>query len=208
MPTSTFYRLPDQKRQKLIDAIRQELLRVPYDQVSINKIIQNAEIPRRSFYQYFTDKNDMFQMVLGDFQKKVEEITKKSLQTHGGDPFALTLDIFDLICRISDRTDLRLLYQNLLSGMKVKDERVSCLPFFLPQEKGGEIISYIDLSLLDLRQENDLSYCADLLASLLKWAIAELLAEPARKAEITVSLQNKIAILRRGMDPKQEESGC
>ena len=196
MPTSTFYRLPDQKRQKLIDAIRQELLRVPYDQVSINKIIQNAEIPRGSFYQYFTDKNDMFQMVLGDFQKKVEEITKKSLQTHGGDPFALTLDIFDLICRISDRTDLRLLYQNLLSGMKVKDERVSCLPFFLPQEKGGEIISYIDLSLLDLRQENDLSDCA------------ELLAEPARKAEITVSLQNKIAILRRGMDPKQEESGC
>ena len=93
MPTSTFYRLPDQKRQKLIDAIRQELLRVPYDQVSINKIIQNAEIPRGSFYQYFTDKNDMFQMVLGDFQKKVEEITKKSLQTHGGDPFALTLDI-------------------------------------------------------------------------------------------------------------------
>lgn len=42
MPTSTFYRLPDQKRQKLINAIRQELLRVPYDQVSINKIIQNA----------------------------------------------------------------------------------------------------------------------------------------------------------------------
>ena len=68
--------------------------------------------------------------------------------------------------------------------------------------------SFIDLSRLDLRQENDLFDCADILASLLKWAIVELFAEPARKAEISASFQNKIAILRRGMDTKQEETGC
>lgn len=64
------------------------------------------------------------------------------------------------------------------------------------------MISFIDLSRLDLRQENDLFDCADILASLLKWAIVELFAEPARKAEISASFQNKIAILRRGMDPE------
>ena len=119
MPTSTFYHLPEQKRQKLIDAIRQEILRVPYEKISINKIIQNAGIPRGSFYQYFVDKNDMFQMILGDFHKKMEDISKESLRKHNGDPFALTQDIFDLVCQISQRTDLYLLYQNLLSGMKV-----------------------------------------------------------------------------------------
>ena len=150
----------------------------------------------------------MFQMILGDFHKKMEDISKESLRKHNGDPFALTQDIFDLVCQISQRTDLYLLYQNLLSGMKVKDERASYLPFFLPQERGREMISFIDLSRLDLRQENDLFDCADILASLLKWAIVELFAEPARKAEISASFQNKIAILRRGMDPKQEETGC
>ena len=73
----------------------------------------------------------------------------------------MTQDIFDLVCQISQRTDLYLLYQNLLSGMKVKDERASYLPFFLPQERGREMISFIDLSRLDLRQENDLFDCAD-----------------------------------------------
>ena len=150
----------------------------------------------------------MFQMILGDFHKKMEDISKESLRKHNGDPFALTQDIFDLVCQISQRTDLYLLYQNLLSGMKVKDDRASCLPFFLQQEICREMISFIDLSRLDLRQENDLFDCADILASLLKWAIVELFAEPARKAEISASFQNKIAILRRGMDPKQEETGC
>lgn len=81
MPTSTFYHLPEQKRQKLIDAIRQEILRVPYEKISINKIIQNAGIPRGSFYQYFVDKNDMFQMILGDFIKKWRISQKKALES-------------------------------------------------------------------------------------------------------------------------------
>ena len=82
MPTSTFYRLPQEKRQKLIDAIHQELLRVPYEEISINKIIQNANISRGSFYQYFADKNDMMQTILGDFQKRIQEISKEIGRAH------------------------------------------------------------------------------------------------------------------------------
>ncbi|MDD3193658.1 MAG: TetR/AcrR family transcriptional regulator [Oscillospiraceae bacterium] len=208
MPTNTFYHLPEAKRQKLIDAIRQELLRVPYEEISINKIIQNAGIPRGSFYQYFTGKNDMIQMILGDFQIKITEISKKSLQEHGGDPFTLTQDIFDLICRISERTDLFLLYHNLLGGMKVKDDRAAHLPFCLSHGKNCEWTALLNTALLDLRGESDLSDCIEILASLLKGSIVELLAEPERKAKIAVSFQNKIAILRRGMDPKQEAPTC
>ena len=98
MPTSTFYHLPEQKRQKLIDAIRQEILRVPYEKISINKIIQNAGIPRGSFYQYFVDKNDMFQMILGDFHKKKEDISKESLRKHNG--FRSVLSDYILSLRI------------------------------------------------------------------------------------------------------------
>ena len=64
MPTSTFYHLPEQKRQKLIDAIRQEILRVPYEKISINKIIQNAGIPRGSFYQYQESQEEVSTSIL------------------------------------------------------------------------------------------------------------------------------------------------
>ena len=43
MPTSTFYHLPEQKRQKLIDAIRQEILRVPYEKISISFKTQESQ---------------------------------------------------------------------------------------------------------------------------------------------------------------------
>ena len=131
MPTGTFYHLPQKKRQKLIDAIHGELLRVPYEEISINKIIQNAGISRGSFYQYFMDKSDLMQTILRDFQKRVQDITKESLHRNHGDPFTVTQDIFDMFCRAFAHTDLRLLCQNLLAGMKIKDERISYLPFSL-----------------------------------------------------------------------------
>lgn len=208
MPTSTFYRLPQEKRQKLMDAIRQELLRVSYEEISINKIIQNAGISRGSFYQYFTDKNDMMQTILGDFKKRIQDISKESLRKHNGDPFALVQDIFDLFCRVSAHTNLCLLYQNLLAGLKIKDERISYPPFCLSKEKDEIITSYVDLSLLDIKQPEDLYDCIDILASQLKWAVVEFFSDPDRKEEIAASFQNKIAILRRGMAPKQEERKC
>ncbi len=203
MPTGTFYHLPQKKRQKLIDAIHGELLRVPYEEISINKIIQNAGISRGSFYQYFMDKSDLMQTILRDFQKRVQDITKESLHRNHGDPFTVTQDIFDMFCRAFAHTDLRLLCQNLLAGMKIKDERISYLPFSLsPKDKKNALFEYVDLSCLDLRQPEDFYSCIDILASQLKWAVAEFLADPNRKEEISAGLQNKIAILRRGMAPK------
>ena len=202
MPTSTFYRLPREKRQKLIDAIHQELLRVPYEEISINKIIQNANISRGSFYQYFADKNDMMQTILADFQKRIQEISKESLREHRGDPFALVQDIFELFCRVSAHTNLYLLYQNLLAGLKIKDERIAYPPFCLHKEQDNGITSYVNVSLLDLRQSEDLYDCVEILASQLKWAVAEFFSDPDRKDEIIASFRNKIAILRRGMAPK------
>ena len=53
MPTDTFFRLPKEKRQRLIDAAWEEFTQVRFTEASINKIIKGAHIPRGSFYQYF-----------------------------------------------------------------------------------------------------------------------------------------------------------
>ena len=53
MPTATFFRLPQEKRERLMDACWAELSRVRFSDVSINRIVSAARIPRGSFYQYF-----------------------------------------------------------------------------------------------------------------------------------------------------------
>ena len=40
--------------------------RVPYEKVSINQIIHNADISRGSFYTYFVDKKDLLEYILSD----------------------------------------------------------------------------------------------------------------------------------------------
>lgn len=60
MPTSTFFNLPEEKRRRVVDAAIEEFSVYTYEQASIARIIQYASIPRGSFYQYFSDKKDLY----------------------------------------------------------------------------------------------------------------------------------------------------
>ena len=64
MPTNTFLNLSEEKQKKIIDAANKEFERVPIEQVSIKNIVETAEIARGSFYQYFEDKDDLFEYVI------------------------------------------------------------------------------------------------------------------------------------------------
>ena len=50
MPTQTFFNLPKDKQQRLLDAAATEFSRAPLKDASINNIIKLAEISRGSFY--------------------------------------------------------------------------------------------------------------------------------------------------------------
>lgn len=95
MPSNTFFRLPEEKRQRLLDAAWKEFTRVRYSQASINKIILAARIPRGSFYQYFTDKEDLFRYLVAGTQEHFIAVLNQLLTEHGGNLFAVPLAAFD-----------------------------------------------------------------------------------------------------------------
>lgn len=95
MPTSTFFRLPEEKRQRLTDAAWREFTRVSCTGASINRIVQDACIPRGSFYQYFTDKEDLFAFLLRDLRSDFWTLLERALQAHDGDLSAALLAVFD-----------------------------------------------------------------------------------------------------------------
>jgi len=53
MPTNTFFHLPEEKQQRLLDAAQIEFSRHSLQEASIANIVKLAGIPRGSFYQYF-----------------------------------------------------------------------------------------------------------------------------------------------------------
>ena len=85
MPTGRFLNLPEEKKDKIKQAIIQELFRVPYENVSINQIIRAAGISRGSFYTYFQDKRDAYAYILQGIRCDMWKLCRDSLEESGGD---------------------------------------------------------------------------------------------------------------------------
>ena len=95
MSTETFFRLPEEKRNRILDAAWEEFTRVRYTEVSINNIIVKARIPRGSFYQYFRDKEDLFGYLMGSIRDQVAGIFGALLEEAKGDLFRIHLMAYD-----------------------------------------------------------------------------------------------------------------
>ena len=61
-PKETFVKLPEEKKDKIIKAAKKEFARVPFEQTSIKNIVEDADIARGSFYQYFESKEDLLRV--------------------------------------------------------------------------------------------------------------------------------------------------
>lgn len=76
MPKDTFFNLPEDKYEKILDAAMTEFENNSYENVSINQIVTKSGISKGSFYQYFEDKKDLYKYILSlIIKKKVEYIT-------------------------------------------------------------------------------------------------------------------------------------
>lgn len=85
MPSKTFINLPEEKKNKLIISAINEFSNNTFFDVSINKIVINAGIPRGSFYMYFNDKVDLFEYIVDSYTIRLKEIVNNSLKSTNGD---------------------------------------------------------------------------------------------------------------------------
>lgn len=200
MPTSTFFNLPPPKREKLLRAAVTEFARRPCGEVSINRIIQAAEIPRGSFYQYFSDKTDLFRHVLRCYDRQLKEAVVKSLDLCGGRPLELPLALFDLvIAHIQENRGqfsqfLSILRQNI--GMDAG--QLLALPDIMRL-----VLEEADWSGLNLEGREDRLALLDLLLSSAGQALMAVCCGRAALEEVRERLSTKITLIRRGVESKE-----
>ncbi|HOI34856.1 MAG TPA: TetR/AcrR family transcriptional regulator [Mesotoga infera] len=76
IPKETFFNLPLEKRERIIEAAIDEFSRNDYREARINEIVRLSSIPKGSFYQYFEDKKDLFRYVIDLlYEKKMKVIS-------------------------------------------------------------------------------------------------------------------------------------
>jgi AcrR family transcriptional regulator len=60
MPKQTFFNLPEEKRQLILNLAIEEFAERDYKSASISNIVARAGIAKGSLYQYFDDKRDLY----------------------------------------------------------------------------------------------------------------------------------------------------
>ena len=162
MPSTTFYNLPAEKRERLLSAAQAEFARAPYEEASVNRMIRAAGIPRGSFYMYFTDKEELFRFLMETYSGMLSDWMGAQLARNGGDLFAAFLALFDFIRANRESVPFQelaaILHRNrqMQPGLLLEGLRAGAvLERLRPQ---------VDLSRLDLRAETDLADLFRLLA--------------------------------------------
>lgn len=178
MPKSTFYNLNDEKREKIEKALRNEFSKNLFEKTSISNIIEEAQIPRGSFYQYFEDKEDALKHIIKSFLAKEKEEIKKLLIKNAGDILVTTLDLYSyFVDKSYDETEKRL-FQNIMN--KLRNENVNIfdsieLKKFKSLKDIDENNCYINTDLLNIDNENDIIYILKILTCVLRTEIIDVM---------------------------------
>ena len=99
MSTERFLRLPEEKRNRFLNAAWEEFTKTSFADVSINQIVRRAAIPRGSFYQYFTNKEDLFSYLLEAVRQRFTKEYHYILAEAKGDLFEAQVICFDRMTR-------------------------------------------------------------------------------------------------------------
>ena len=95
MPKDTFLNLSEKKRNLIEDVALNEFAEHGFDNASINRIVEKADIAKGSFYQYFEDKGDLYKHILTRIgEEKLAYITPALQNPADLDFFSLLEEIY------------------------------------------------------------------------------------------------------------------
>lgn len=202
MPYQTFFNLPEEKQKKLMAAIRLEFSRVPFREVSINQIIQKADISRGSFYQYFKNKQDMLQYLLSDYHAMVARRAKESLKQTGGDMFEMFLSILDFTYAFVTEEGNNSFCINVFSDINVNNH-------FLRQYFGREnvdglteaLANYMDM--LEINDDEDFENMLGILLPLTGETFARVFFDTSNYEVHRLRFAARLDLLKRGFLKKR-----
>ena len=197
MPSDTFFRLPEEKRERLIEAAWEEFTTVNFSDASINKIVLRARIPRGSFYQYFADKEDLFTYLLEGVKEHILEKTADAILNSPDGLFEVPVRLFEELLRQNVLQDtIMKRYVQVLNINPRMDLQRFCVA--MPQDIFGAVMARTDLEHLREKDEDYFQEVIGMIILSLGGAIIASLIHPEKAQEEKTRLQRRLEIIRYG----------
>jgi AcrR family transcriptional regulator len=204
MPKDTFFHLPEEKQNKIIDAAMEEFSSVSFEKASINRIIKSAGISRGSFYMYFEDIYDLTLFLMHKTKKEVMQKVRSKYQTLPKQLDKLILAYHDVIFDYYNELTYRNLFKNVISYFQGRpEEEIQSMKGRFPIDGEFDIL----IPMLDASQfeQTDPTYMKDVIELSLiifRNAMFKTFMMNLNKQESQQLLEKMLQILKEGYGGK------
>lgn len=211
MPKQTFFNLSSEKRERLLTAAFWEFSHVPLEEASINAIIQQSDISRGSFYQYFEDKEDLYFYCLELLRKDQTVQMIEHYREAGGDIHKGILAIFAYLYHHYLLGEHKDFYHHFFVNMSFKKSRATSV-------KGGhDSRAHLPLSFfrlmaritnrenLRINTETELVELLQFLFQTMHWTISQVFLQGMGKDEACRLMEKRLGWIVEGVTVKREK---
>lgn len=197
MPKETFFNLKLDKREKIETALVNEFSRTTFEKASISNIIEEAQIPRGSFYQYFEDKEDAVKYIMQKYAEMEKEKLYNLLLEAKGNIFEATLKMYDYVIEVSENEKYLKICKNIIQ--ELRKNNVNVFEQLPSKKEQNELNKIIDTSNLNIDKKDDLDYIMKILTTISRTVILEAISNQITKEQGRIELERKLEILKKGM---------
>ena len=196
MPTSTFFNLKDEKREKIIEVVKKEFGRVPLSKLAVKRIVEGSYIARGSFYQYFLSKEDVIEYVLRQDLENVKNTIVTLLKQNSGNVFNMAYEYLDhAVEEERSKTNYYLHVSEFLKENNI---------WLFELLDVDEIKKYLDLTILNFTSNYDLKILLRVIAMGLQITKMDILNNIISKEEGLKRFKRELFILKRGALKEEE----
>ncbi len=219
MPSETFFNLPEEKRNRLLDILLEEFSENDYKNVSIGRIVNRANIAKGSFYQYFSDKEDCYLYLI---QLGIEQKTALFRQTQPPKEVKTMFDQLRWLLKIGLQFELthpqlaKIGFKAIFDDVPLPDETLKIIrqggyAYFLQlvqaSQAAGELKPGIDLETAAFLLNAAFTNLGQHLMERFKITPEQLAAQGGasfRQSEVRSAIEQVIAVLESGLKKPQE----
>ena len=191
MPTTTYFNLSSQKRQRIEDAVKKEFARVPLIDMSVKNIVNDASIARGSFYQYFETREDLINYMLAKEFDKESENFLKILQESNKDIFKATYEyLVQIIDKQKNNSSYYINIFQYLNETKIQPLKMIDI---------DNISEYVNFKLLRISSKEEIYAAVRVIATLTFSKKMEILNGNISKEEGLKQYAQELEVIKRGI---------
>ncbi len=203
MPSERYFKLSDDKQQRIIEASMDEFISSGMHDASINKIIRDADISRGSFYTYFVDKTDLFEFIFSMLKKSATVSILHEIDRNKGDIFRAARNLVRQGADVAARPDDKalILFDKIMSDFGII-AHLNEIPVDDTCSAFGDLLHKIYSRMNDLKEcipEKVFYILGDMMVVMSVKALVAAKRNPAEKDKILQLLFRQYDVMERGI---------